>query len=124
MDLDGIHYYEPSQGHRLKQNPFTAIVAPRPIGWISTMSETGQLNLRPIACSITSSSILLLLRLGRLDGRTVSGTLRKPVNSCGTFVTKEIGDQMNRTAQPVPHEFTGFRSVPDTVLPSNRPKTQ
>jgi hypothetical protein len=29
-----IHYYEPAHGHGLKHDPFNAIVAPRPIGWI------------------------------------------------------------------------------------------
>ena len=42
-----IHFYEPQAGHRLPHDPFNAIVAPRPIGWISTLSEDGVLNLAP-----------------------------------------------------------------------------
>ena len=30
-----LHYYEPKNGHGLRHDPFNAIVAPRPIGWIS-----------------------------------------------------------------------------------------
>jgi hypothetical protein len=30
------YFYEPSKGHGLPHNPFKAIIAPRPIGWIST----------------------------------------------------------------------------------------
>ena len=42
-----LHYYEPSKGHGLRHNPFNAIVAPRPIGWISSRNAAGQLNLAP-----------------------------------------------------------------------------
>jgi flavin reductase (DIM6/NTAB) family NADH-FMN oxidoreductase RutF len=41
------HFYRPSEGHRLAHDPFNAIVAPRPIGWIGTRSRTGTLNLAP-----------------------------------------------------------------------------
>jgi flavin reductase (DIM6/NTAB) family NADH-FMN oxidoreductase RutF len=39
-------FYEPKDGHGLRHNPFTAIVAPRPIGWISTTGSMGD-NLAP-----------------------------------------------------------------------------
>ncbi len=41
------HFYEPAAGHRLPHDPLNAIVAPRPIGWISTVSASGQRNLAP-----------------------------------------------------------------------------
>ena len=39
-------FYRPEDGHGLPHNPFNAIVAPRPIGWISTRGATGD-NLAP-----------------------------------------------------------------------------
>ncbi|WP_213980180.1 flavin reductase family protein [Sphingomonas sp. dw_22] len=42
-----FHFYEPAQGHRLAHDPLNAIVAPRPIGWISTVSAEGVRNLAP-----------------------------------------------------------------------------
>lgn len=39
-------FYRPADGHGLPRNPFTAIVAPRPIGWISTRGALGE-NLAP-----------------------------------------------------------------------------
>ena len=41
------HFYRPAEGHRLPHDPFNAIVAPRPIGWISSLSATGVRNLAP-----------------------------------------------------------------------------
>lgn len=40
-------FYEPRNGHGLKHDPLNAIVAPRPIGWISTASKSGVVNLAP-----------------------------------------------------------------------------
>jgi flavin reductase (DIM6/NTAB) family NADH-FMN oxidoreductase RutF len=40
-------FYEPSKGHGLPHDPSKAIVSPRPVGWISTMSASGDLNLSP-----------------------------------------------------------------------------
>jgi len=39
-------FYRPADGHGLPHSPFAAIVAPRPIGWISTRSAAGD-NLAP-----------------------------------------------------------------------------
>lgn len=39
-------FYRPDEGHGLPHNPFTAIVQPRPIGWISTRGPSGD-NLAP-----------------------------------------------------------------------------
>lgn len=40
-------FYEANKPHGLPHNPFKAIVAPRPIGWVSTVSSSGQRNLAP-----------------------------------------------------------------------------
>ncbi len=40
-------FYEPRLGHGLPHDPFKAIIAPRPIGWISTVDATGRPNLAP-----------------------------------------------------------------------------
>ena len=40
-------FYEPKDGHGLPHDPFKAIVAPRPIGWISTVDAQGRPNLAP-----------------------------------------------------------------------------
>jgi flavin reductase (DIM6/NTAB) family NADH-FMN oxidoreductase RutF len=44
---DDVHYNEPRHGHRLPHDPFSAIVGPRPIGWISSHDRHGCLNLAP-----------------------------------------------------------------------------
>src|SRR3954454_23090780 len=41
------YFYETARGHGLAHDPFKAIVAPRPIGWISTVDADGRVNLAP-----------------------------------------------------------------------------
>ncbi|WP_034913650.1 flavin reductase family protein [Erwinia sp. 9145] len=41
------HSYQPRHGHNLPHNPLNAIIAPRPIGWISSQSARGERNLAP-----------------------------------------------------------------------------
>ena len=45
--IEGRHSYEPKDGHGLAHDPFNALVAPRPIGWIGTRSAAGVRNLAP-----------------------------------------------------------------------------
>lgn len=40
-------FYEPKDGHGLPHNPFNAIITPRPIAWVSTVSKDGVRNLAP-----------------------------------------------------------------------------
>lgn len=40
-------FYQPQDGHGLPHDPFSAIVSPRPIGWISTRGKDGNDNLAP-----------------------------------------------------------------------------
>ncbi len=42
----GSMFYEPrKRNHGLPHDPFKAIVAPRPIGWITSLSAKGEINL-------------------------------------------------------------------------------
>ena len=45
--MSTFHVYEPRNGHGLAHDPLNSIVAPRPIGWISSLSSSGIRNLAP-----------------------------------------------------------------------------
>lgn len=42
-----MYFYRPQHGHGLPHDPFNALVGPRPIGWISSRSSAGAINLAP-----------------------------------------------------------------------------
>lgn len=41
------HEFRVADGHGLRRNPLKAIIAPRPIAWVSTVSNAGIGNLAP-----------------------------------------------------------------------------
>jgi len=50
-------FYDPRRNdHNLSHNPWTALVVPRPIGWISTVSKAGVVNLAPYSFFNTVSA--------------------------------------------------------------------
>lgn len=105
---DTIHFYEPRQGHRLPHDPFNAIVGPRPIGWISTRSEAGVLNLAPYSFFNAfnyTPPIVGFASVGHKD------TLRN-VEQTGEFawnlVTLPLAQVMNQTCAAVPPQVDEF----------------
>lgn len=106
-------FYEPRQGHGLPHNPFNAIVAPRPIGWISTRAEDGSVNLAPYSffngVAYTPPQVMFSASEGRGDGRKDS--VRNALET-GEFVanlaTWGLREAMNLTSTPAPHGVDEF----------------
>lgn len=105
---DAIHFYEPRLGHRLPHDPFNAIVGPRPIGWISTRSAAGVLNLAPYSFFNAfnyTPPIVGFASVGLKD------TLRN-VEQTGEFawnlVTLPLAEVMNQTCAAVAPEVDEF----------------
>jgi len=103
-----LHFYEPRNGHGLKHDPFNAIVAPRPIGWISSRGAKGNVNLAPY--SFFNGFCYKPPIIG------FSSTSRKDsvqnVEETGEFVwnlaTMELAKQMNATAAHVARDISEF----------------
>ena len=102
------HFYEPSAGHRLPHDPFKAIVAPRPIGWIGTVAADGVPNLAPYSyfnAVCDAPPMLMFSSNGRKD------TLRNAeITGCFTWnmATRPLADRMNRTSAPVAADVDEF----------------
>ncbi len=88
--------------HGLPHNPFKAIVTPRPIGWITTMSSKGEINLAPYSFfnGITDKPpIVMFSSEGHKDSVAFVEETKEFVCSLATF---DLRDQMNGTAAPLP----------------------
>lgn len=95
------HFYEPARGHGLPHDPFNAIVAPRPIGWISTISAAGAVNLAPYSFFNALNyhpPLIAFASVGRKDSVT-------NVEATGEFVwnlaTRDLAEAMNATSAMV-----------------------
>jgi flavin reductase (DIM6/NTAB) family NADH-FMN oxidoreductase RutF len=94
-------FYEPrKRNHGLPYDPFKAIVAPRPIGWITSMSARGELNLAPYSFFNGVSSdppMVMFSSEGRKDSVTLVEETREFVCNLATW---DLREQMNATSAP------------------------
>jgi flavin reductase (DIM6/NTAB) family NADH-FMN oxidoreductase RutF len=105
-------FYEPrKKNHGLPHDPFKAIVAPRPIGWITSMSAKGEINLAPYSFFNGLSAappIVMFCSEGRKDSVTF-------VEETGEFVcnlaTWDLREQMNTTSGPYPRGVDEMREA-------------
>ncbi|SAI73227.1 Flavin reductase like domain [Bordetella ansorpii] len=105
---DDIYFYEPAQGHGLPHNPLNAIVAPRPIGWISSQASDGVLNLAPFsffnAFNYTPPIIGFSCTAYKDSVRNAEATRE----FCWNLVSFDLADAMNATSAAVPPEVDEF----------------
>jgi len=94
-------FYSANEPCPLPHNPLKAIVAPRPIGWISTVDETGAVNLAPYSffnALNSSPGILMFSSEGLKDSA-------RNASAKGEFVvslaTKPLQHKMNTTSEGV-----------------------
>jgi flavin reductase (DIM6/NTAB) family NADH-FMN oxidoreductase RutF len=120
IDDSRRHYYEPGRGHGLAHDPLNSIVAPRPIGWMSTHDGAGGFNLAPY------SFFNLFSYRPPIIGFASSGekdTLRNALRTrefVWNLVTEPLAQAMNATSAPVAPGVDEFALARLTPLPSRR----
>jgi flavin reductase (DIM6/NTAB) family NADH-FMN oxidoreductase RutF len=97
-----MFYETAKRDHGLPHDPFKALVAPRPIGWITAMSARGEVNLSPYSFFNAVSDqppMVAFSSHGRKDAITF-------IEETGEFVcnlaTWELREAMNLTSAPLP----------------------
>jgi len=113
-----IHFYEPRQGHGLPHDPFNAIVGPRPIGWISSLSGAGVRNLAPYSFFNAFNYVPPIVGFASVGAKD---TLRN-VQETGEFVwnlaTRPLAEAMNASCAAVGPEVDEFALAGLTPTPS------
>jgi flavin reductase (DIM6/NTAB) family NADH-FMN oxidoreductase RutF len=113
-----IHFYEPRQGHGLPHDPFNAIVGPRPIGWISSLSASGVRNLAPYSFFNAFNYVPPIVGFASIGAKD---TLRN-VQETGEFVwnlaTRPLAEAMNASCAAVGPEVDEFALAGLTPTPS------
>ncbi|MDD9724784.1 flavin reductase family protein [Roseovarius sp. SK2] len=108
-------FYRPEDGHGLPHNPFNAIVAPRPIGWISTRGSDGSENLAPYsffnAVAYVPPQVMFSstsAKPDRGDTKDSVANIRDTGVFCVNIVEYALRDAMNQTSGPWPMETDEF----------------
>lgn len=102
------HFYEPAAGHGLAHDPFKAIVAPRPIGWISTISSAGVVNLAPYSFFNAFSSRPPIIGFSSEKLGDSLANVRETGEFVFNLVTEALAEAMNGTSASVPPEVDEF----------------
>lgn len=106
-------HYDPRQGKpkSLPHNPFTSLVVPRPIGWISTISQTGVNNLAPYSFFNAISSVPPFVMFAGHPLKDSQANAEQTGEFTVSMAVYPLREQMNETAK----EFEIDESEPAAV---------
>lgn len=103
-----IHFYEPRNGHGLPHDPFNAIVGPRPIGWISSRSGDGILNLAPYSFFNAFNYIPPIIGFSSIGAKDSLRNIEQTGEFVWNLATRSLAEQMNASCAAVPPEVDEF----------------
>jgi flavin reductase (DIM6/NTAB) family NADH-FMN oxidoreductase RutF len=106
--MNDIHFYEPRAGHGLPHDPFNAIVGPRPIGWISTKSRAGILNLAPYSFFNAFNYTPPIVGFASIGYKDTVRNVEETGAFCWNLATRALADRMNATCAAVPPDVDEF----------------
>jgi flavin reductase (DIM6/NTAB) family NADH-FMN oxidoreductase RutF len=116
------HFYEPRDGHAsvpgLDHDPLNAIIAPRPIGWISTLAEDGTRNLAPYSFFNLFNYRPPIIGFSSMGWKDSAANIAATGEFVWNLVTRDLGDAMNRSAATVGKEVDEFDLAGIDTLPS------
>lgn len=120
MTVRDFHYYEPANGHGLSHNPLNALVAPRPIGWISSRDAQGRVNLAPYSFFNAFNYDPPIIGFSSIAWKDSVQNASETREFTWNLVTRELGDQMNQTSSPLPHGEDEFPLAGLTAVPGRK----
>lgn len=112
------HFYEPRDGHRLPHDPLNAMVAPRPIGWISSVSADGVRNVAPYSFFNLINYTPPLIAFSSMGWKDSVANIAATGEFVWNLATRELAEAMNATAAAVAAEVDEFDLAGLETLPS------
>jgi flavin reductase (DIM6/NTAB) family NADH-FMN oxidoreductase RutF len=109
MIIKDVHSYEPAKGHGLQHDPFYSIIAPRPIGWMSTMNATGDLNLAPYSFFNAFSHHPPLLAFASTGMKDTLRNIEERREFVWNLATAPLASAMNATSARVASNVSEFK---------------
>ena len=102
------HFYEPSRGHGLAHDPFNAIVAPRPIGWISSRGADGSVNLAPYSFFNAFNYHPPIIGFASVGAKDTLRNVQESREFVWNLSTRALAEQMNQSCASVPYGSNEF----------------
>jgi flavin reductase (DIM6/NTAB) family NADH-FMN oxidoreductase RutF len=116
-----MFYETAKRNHGLPHDPMKAIVGPRPIGWLSTMSAKGELNLSPYSffnAIADNPPIVAVSSSGYKDAVAFIDETKEFVCNLATW---DLREALNLTSAPLPRgtsefDHAGLSSEPSQMV--------
>lgn len=102
------YFYEPRHGHGLPHDPFNSIVAPRPIGWVSSRGADGSVNLAPYSFFNAFNYVPPILGFSSTSPKDTLRNCRETGAFVWNVATRALAEAMNQTCAPLPYGQSEF----------------
>ncbi|RXT57369.1 hypothetical protein B6S44_02790 [Bosea sp. Tri-44] len=116
-----MYYTDGGRDLDFKHDPFKAIVAPRPIGWISAVNAKGEVNLSPYSFFNAVSARPNIVMFSSENKKDAVAFIEETGEFTCSLVTRALDQQMNLTSAPLPrgeseYGHAGLEMAPSRVV--------
>ncbi|WP_284455915.1 flavin reductase family protein [Alloalcanivorax xenomutans] len=116
--MQDAYFYEPAKGHGLPHDPFNALVAPRPIGWIGSRGAEGVLNLAPYSFFNAFNYHPPIIGFSSITYKDSVRNIEATGEFTWNLATRALAEAMNQSCKAVPPEVNEFELAGLTAEPS------
>lgn len=120
--MTDFHTYSPGSPNGLLHDPFNAIIGPRPIGWISSVSSSGSVNLAPYSFFNAFNYKPPIIGFASIGWKDTVRNIQETGEFVWNLVTRELVEAMNISCAPFPSEINEFDAANLQTLPSETVK--
>ena len=120
-----MNYQPPKHNHGLPHDPMMALVAPRPIGWISSLSPDGVLNLAPYSFFNIFCHTPAIVGFSSHFRKHSVNNIEKSGEFVCNLAVEALLHQMNWSAKHIPtdqdeFELVGLETAPSLLIKTPR----
>ncbi|AJI81409.1 flavin reductase-like%2C FMN-binding domain protein [Yersinia enterocolitica] len=109
MSAENYYYYEPATGHGLAHDPLKSIISPRPIGWISSVSGSGQRNLAPYSFFNCFSDRPPIIGFSSSGWKDSVANITETREFVWNLATRPLAEAMNNSSASLPRDQDEFQ---------------
>lgn len=119
--MDDYHFYEPALGHGLAHDPLNSIIAPRPIGWVSSLSAGGFRNLAPYSFFQLFNYVPPIIGFSSIGWKDSVANIAETGEFVWNLASRPLAEAMNASSASVPRgedEFAlaGLEAAPARLV--------
>lgn len=106
--MSDVHSFFAKDGYGLPHDPLNSIIGPRPIGWISSRSNDGSVNLAPYSFFNAFNYKPAILGFSSVTAKDTLRNVKETSEFVWNLVSFDLIEKMNRTSEALPHGVDEF----------------